>query len=387
MYGCTPATCGWKQLGANVEGDIVAKHHHFTGFSADGSRLAFGERWFDKERGLVRVFDFNGSNWVPVGSPLHGEEAKEGFFRCYLSGDGSALVVGSPWFRRNTGKLTVYRFENGDWRKIGQDLVGEKKGDYSSMGSITHDGSRVVTSSYSYDDERGHVKVYDYDADSDQWQQIGNTIQGSAKGERFGGEVFLSGDGSRFIAGAQYANNKAGYAAIYELQNGTWEPIKTMLGDTDEPGECGARNAASADGSRFAYSCVESGKVFVYDVDMGAFVGDVIESEGSGKGIGLSSDGSRIVIASPMSEAKRGKVELFEYDHLDSKSWNPMAEPIVGEMALDCDGFSVKLSEDGTKVLTDGRGHGNKSGHVRAFELVELNESISVGAVHVEEEE
>lgn len=302
------------------------------------------------------------------------------------------MYVGSLWFQgsvgRNAGKVTVYRFDGGEWTKIGQDLVGEEKGDIFSLAWITHDGSRVVTSSYHYDYERGYVKVYDYDTDSDQWQQIGKTIQGLERGDRFGGEVCISADGRRFLAGAPSADNKAGYAAIYELQDGAWVLVNTMPGDADEQGMCGARLAASADGSRFAYSCTGTGKVYVYDVDMGTFVGDVIESEGSGKGISLSKDGSRIVIASPEFEDKRGKVELFEYN-LDSKSWKPMAEPIVGEIAEDHDGFHVRLSEDGTKVLTDavGHGHNNVNGHVRVFELVELKESVSVGAVHVSKEE
>ena len=66
-------------------------------------------------------------------------------------------------------------------------------------------------------------------------------------------------------------------------------------------------------------------------------------------------------------------VRLFEYDHLVSNSWKQMAKPIIGETAGDHEGISVQLSNDGRKVLTDGRYHDKKRGHMRVFELEELD--------------
>jgi hypothetical protein len=376
FYGCTPDTCTWKQVGVNIDGEILSINGWpavNAGFSADGLRLAYGNRYHDGERGRVRIFDYIGPNWVLVGDPMLGEEAGEGFFRCRLSGDGSTVVVGSVWFDgnvgKNAGKLTVHQLKDGKWTKIGADLVGENSGDIFSIGAINFDGSRLVASTYTWNNQRGHVKVYDYKTSTNEWEQVGLTLTGSVEGERFGGEVDISADGSRIVTGAPFYNNKAGYAAIYELQGGTWVPIKTVYGN-DPNGECGARVAIAADGSRFAYACYANGKVFVYDPDTGSIVGDVITGEGSGDGIDLSNNGSRIVIASPFVDNNRGMVQLFEYD-IVSNSWKLMADPIYGETVGDMEGFSVQLSGDGTKVLTDGRMHDNKRGHMRVFELQE----------------
>ncbi len=360
-------TCDWSQIGSNVQGDPNKGYidQVDVGFSDDGTILAFGERGYDRERGRVRVFAYDGTTWEPVGDPMVGESIGEGFYRCKLSGDGRTVVIGSTcstWTPRRDRdrKVTVHRFKDWHWIKLGGDLIGEE------VAAITYDGSRVVVSSYG----SGQVKVFDYDGTT--WEQVGSTVEANGPSDGFGWEVDISADGLRFVAATMKGNNGRGYMGVFGWSGSDWISVVGKAG-SDMNDECGGRVAISSDGSRYAYSCIGIEKVFVWDIESDRQVGSAItndfDGDGTGQGIDLSSDGSTLVIASPLWDEGRGFVRVFNYSPVTS-NWERVAPlRIQGEASGDMEGISVRISGDGSKVATNSVFHDSKNGGVRVFAL------------------
>ena len=65
------------------------------------------------------------------------------------------------------------------WKQLGDGIDGEAADDYSrSSVTMSTDGSRVGIGAPENDgngSNSGHVRVYDYNADSGAWVQVGNT--------------------------------------------------------------------------------------------------------------------------------------------------------------------------------------------------------------------
>ena len=65
----------------------------------------------------------------------------------------------------------------------------------------------------------GHTRIYQYDANNNDWKQLGNDIDGEAADDKSGVSVSMSNDGSRVAIGAPGNNGNgsgSGHTRIYE---------------------------------------------------------------------------------------------------------------------------------------------------------------------------
>ena len=88
---------------------------------------------------------------------------------------------------------------------MGQDLDGEAAGDqFGQSLSMSADGSRLAAGGW-YNDgngsNSGHARVFEWNAGSGAWVQLGQDIDGEAAGDEFGTFVSLNGEGSRLAVG------------------------------------------------------------------------------------------------------------------------------------------------------------------------------------------
>ena len=97
-------------------------------------------------------------------------------------------------------------------------------------------------------------------------------------------------------------------------------------------------------------------------------------SNGSGRSVSLSSDGTTVaiaadVIAGDVNPPSSGHVRIYAWNS-DLSAWEQQGADIDGEAAGDHSGSSVSLSSDGTTVAigaTRNDGSGVNSGHVRIY--------------------
>ena len=155
------------------------------------------------------------------------------------------------------GHTRVYKNVSDKWTQIGSDIDGEAAGDNSGYVSLSSDGSVLAISARSNDGngiDAGHVRVYKNI--SDKWTQIGSDIDGEAAGDRFGGSVFLSSDGSTVAIGAYFNDGNgedAGHVRVYKNISGTWTKIGSDIEGERAGDLTGVSVSLSSDGSTVCY--------------------------------------------------------------------------------------------------------------------------------------
>ena len=91
---------------------------------------------------------------------------------------------------------------------MGADIDGEAASDaFGYSVSLSSDGLRLAVGAKDNDgngSNSGHVRVYDWNAGTGAWVQVGADLDGEAAGDEFGNSVSLSADGSRLAAGGIY---------------------------------------------------------------------------------------------------------------------------------------------------------------------------------------
>ena len=122
----------WWPLGEPVKGSVAFPFSfdadHALAFSGDGSRLAVGFRSTPLIDPLtvtasIRCYGWNGSNWIPLGSPHTSLWTMRGGQVLSLSYNGTVLAMGSPGDGRNES-VQVLRWDGEDYVPFGNPIFG-----------------------------------------------------------------------------------------------------------------------------------------------------------------------------------------------------------------------------------------------------------------------
>lgn len=335
VYSWNDQSSTWTSLGADINGtnpfDVFG---YALAMSADGSLVAIGSEGEDNE-GHVRVFQFVDSSWVEIGQQLKGEAVNdEAGSSVSLSSDGMRLAVGAPSNNMNmtkagAGHVRVYELDKNvspiQWKQLGKDIDGEAVGDqFGRSVALSGDGRRVAIGGFRNDgsimeSDPGHVRVFELDATSSQWNLVASEINGVVD-EWLGIAVSMSYDGSIVAAGAPGGKNTyEGKARVFKLDNGKWDQM-----GSDLPG--GGRSIAiTSDGYRVVTGSYtgffDSGHTVVYDfngTDWSQIGGALNGMEGDrmGSSVAISADGKRVVASSPKAtvdgQSLIGRVQVFD---------------------------------------------------------------------------
>jgi hypothetical protein len=197
----------WTQLGS----DLVTKGGGIA-LSSDGTRVAFRTASHS-----VRILGWTGNHWIQLGSDLVGEVDRYGH-SLSLSSDGNRVAIGASKSYCDVGHVRVYEWAGDQWVPIGPDLVGigtRKCFGYSV--ALSSDGNRVVVGSPEPGvfNEAGHVEIYDWTGS--RWKKVGSDLVGRAFRDRFGARVALSSDGNRVAVLGSGSLPNAGLACLYDL--------------------------------------------------------------------------------------------------------------------------------------------------------------------------
>jgi hypothetical protein len=204
--------------------------------------------------------------WVQAGNIINGENAFDvSGYRVALSSDGTTVAISSPYHSTANGKtagsVRIFRLVSNVWTLLGTDIIGENDGDVSGSNlAISSNGNRIAISSEKFDSndddvekvDVGHVRIFDYDPCSNQWNQMGEDIVGEMGevilqdneyhvGDQFGKGLDISNDGFTVGIGAPYnpgdGNYYAGSVRIfqYDMTRNEWYQMGTnVLGDADQ---------------------------------------------------------------------------------------------------------------------------------------------------------
>lgn len=158
----------WVQMGADIDGESVLRvfgralslDSIGTTFIAGGSASSNGML------GSVKIFNWNGTNWVQKGAILSGDTGSDFFGTSVdIDGNGLTIVAGT---QGTTGYAKVFKFIGGAWVQQGVNIIGEANGDqFGSSSSISSNGSILAAGTPGNDGNgisSGHVRVFENSA-------------------------------------------------------------------------------------------------------------------------------------------------------------------------------------------------------------------------------
>ena len=221
-------------FGANRWGDVVA-------LSSDGARILIGAPWttggpIGAFAGYAAVYEFNGTDWEPLGNGIQGENDSDfSGYSAAISADGSRILVGAQRYDdqlEEVGYVRIFDYNGTDWVQVGNSIIGNTAKEQSGWSAaLSADGNRVAISAPfngEAGENAGQLRVYDFDGTD--WVQVGSSINGQA-GELSGWKIAMSPAGNRVALGAQFSNS--GIVRLYEYDGNDWGFLGDITGEVD----------------------------------------------------------------------------------------------------------------------------------------------------------
>ena len=201
----------WVQTGSDIDGEAAQdRSGNSVSMNANGDIVAIGGYLNDgtgSNAGHVRVFSYNGSAWVQLGSDIDGEAADDYFGHAIsLNVDGDRIAIGAntnDGTGSNAGHVRVFSYNGSAWVQLGSDIDGEAAGDlFGYSVSMNASGDRVAiggSQNGGTGSNAGHVRVFSYNGSA--WVQLGSDIDGEAANDEFGISVSMNALGNRVAIG------------------------------------------------------------------------------------------------------------------------------------------------------------------------------------------
>lgn len=227
----------WTLLGNPINGENIGDGSgESLSFSSGGARVAIGaihngDNGYNS--GHARVFEYNGVSWVQVGADIDGEAQYDRSGKSVsLSNDGNRIAIGAHQNTNSTGgtagHVRVFEYNGSSWVQLGTDMEGNNGGGqrFGWASSISGNGNRIAIGAFLSDNENGgdagNVQIYEFE--NGDWNQVFSNMYGEAANDQSGISVALSDDGEHVVIGANYNDGNgmdAGHARVYELTNCT----------------------------------------------------------------------------------------------------------------------------------------------------------------------
>lgn len=369
----------WEQLGNTIVGEANQDFFGFKGsMSSDGNTIAVGANNNDgngADAGHVRIFAYNGSDWIQKGSDIDGEAAGDNASRCSLSADGNTVAIGAPLndgTGNGSGHVRIFDYNGSDWVQRGADIPSDTANDQSGTDvSMSADGNRVAIGSIDHRSMglmTGQVRVFEWNGSA--WAQLGSNVNGLGAGDQFGASVRLSADGNTFVAGAPFADspgNGTGEVRTF-MYNGTdWVLKGSLIPGSQDDENFGTSVAISDDGNTIianapyyfdVFPDIDLGRTRVFSWNGTAWVqkGQNLDGIGTFDRLGLflaiNSTGNVIALKGNLdiSGTNNGTPRTMTYIY-NGSNWVQLGAPIEGETQNDQGGYGLSFSDNGETLL------------------------------------
>ena len=292
--------------------------------------------------------------WVQIGETIESEEEEDGFGTVVnFDKTGSRFIVSAPLSSDDSGRMTltgmvkVYEamptgvkssvgIEGIEFVQVGQTLYGEYSGN-RIVGFLSANGESLVVAAPSRNENNGSVFVYSRE-NGEEWELVGEPIDGKVAGERFGHSVTISNDGRLLVVGAPFNNGGKGATRVYQWSGNQWRQI-------------GRDIVGTRAGGRFGWSVALASNNLTFAVGQ--------KTNDSGK-----------------EQGPPGEVRVFRWKANPSGEgiYEQLGDPLVGERPGDDFGSTLDISASGLIVAigakyADGSADRKNAGQVKTFEF------------------
>jgi hypothetical protein len=180
-------------------------------------------------KGGMRIYNFIDSNWVQIGNDIEGIGSYDKSGHTTSITNNGLYVATSAIFRVKDGKcnycLSVFKNVNNQWVHEQIDVLDDFFASQSSI-SFSKDGKVLVVGHSLYDSKTGQVRAYRQVGNN--WVQIGDNINGRAKGN-LAGYIALSADGTTIAIGSpndSINGDRKGSVSVFSIHDLTNIDIK-----------------------------------------------------------------------------------------------------------------------------------------------------------------
>ena len=274
----------WNLKGSTIDGGTNNKSFgRSISLADDGSIIAIGDPDYDfsgSKVGSTHTYQFDSvsNDWVQIGQKIIGTSHNSNLgYSVDLSLNGNLLAIGSPekGLENKNGLVSVYKLNNQNWEKIGDDILGESLSDEAgttlklvSPDDIV-DGSIIAVGAIKNDGDgkknSGHVRVFEYSESIDNWTKLGSDIDGTDIGDLSSYKIDLSDDGNTVGIGSikhDASGNDAGQVRIFNFdeQKNIWRQSGFDLLGTESNDNFGSALSFSSDSETIAISSINGGE-------------------------------------------------------------------------------------------------------------------------------
>lgn len=326
--------------------------------------------------GNVRVYKWNSHEWIQMGSDILGDTSRRNFGESLsMTPSGHTIVIGSSTIGNPswpTGYVKVFDWNGMDWVQRGATLIsGYSEDEFGKKVDINSSGTRIVVSNPLAQNFKGVVKTYDWDGVN--WIESLDPIWGSLSFNQFGDFLDLSESGNELIISATSGR----YTKIFQCDSNQWNQLGNTISYTGGTWPYFSPVGINASGDQIIIGYSQPGyTAFANNYSLidtlWTLKGDTIfgnnTDENFGESVSMNWDGSFIAISAPENgPLSTGEVRLFKWE---ADHWEPRGN-IHGDLLNEHIGISLALDSIGNTIAMSGFGEANTDeGNVQVQVLV-----------------
>ena len=388
----------WNQMGSSLEGEFDGDTFGRTlSINYQGDAMIVGTH--DNPNfagntafpGMARVFDWNGTGWVQRGDDIDGTTDEWSGYEVEIDSAGNTIAITSIYGDNDLGYrpglVRIYDWNGTNWIQRGDEIEGDGAPvmlEWFGKGlSLSADGNTIgiggpnnITNGF----RAGFAKIFNWDGT--QWVQVGNTILGDEEYDTFGMSLSLSADGTKAAIGAPgnlgYGNNEEGYMKVLEFNGTDWIQMGTTIYGDFDGDDYGRSISLNSAGNRVAVGAPRDNsagpstdcKTYAYEwngsnwMQMGSTLVGEQAFNNFGFRVRLNSTGDRLA-SSASTYFTNGDIQVFEWA---SNTWTQLGNNLTGDNPQDIFGAGMDMNGTGNRVAGGAYGHDDK-GQAKVYEF------------------
>ncbi len=320
----------WAQKGANIDGNAAGDWSGYSVSMPDANTVAIGAPRNDgngSDAGQVRVYTWNGNDWIQKGADIYGETSGDQAGYSVSMPDANTVAIGAPYNYGNgntAGQVRIYIWNGSSWVQQGADIDGEAIGDWSGAAVSMPDANTVaigaVFNNNANGTDAGHVRIYTWDGSS--WVLKGADIDGETANDLSGFSVSMP-DANTVAIGAHSNDDNgsnAGHVRVYTWSGSSWLQKGVDI-DGEAAGDWSGYSVDMPDANTVAIGAIynagngiNAGQVRIFTWSGSAWIqqGPDIEGEAAGDQIGYSVNmPDANVVATGVPNVNAGQVRVY----------------------------------------------------------------------------
>lgn len=222
----------WTKKGNSILGTNAGDWAGRSVSMPDSNTVAVGAFRNDSagfEAGEVRIFKWNGNNWIQKGASIFGTMAGSTFGYSVSMPDSNTVAVGAPrhdWPSSISGQVRIFKWNGTAWVQKGGQITSINSGAYLGW-SVNMPNPNIVAigapGDYANGIKSGVVRIYEWSGIA--WAQKGNNINGEAAGDESGWSVSMPDPNTIAIGARQNRGGgvRSGHVRTYAWNGLDWE--------------------------------------------------------------------------------------------------------------------------------------------------------------------